>query len=65
MKMTMHMDEATLAEVVVRRDRLTKLGKKGLGIGPGELKKAWADPFEKKATHAAIEPAKSANKGTR
>ena len=64
MKMTMHIDEGVLAEVVritgvssktkavetalsdmVRRHKLRELGRKGLGLTPAGLKKAWEDPF--------------------
>ena len=84
MKMTMHIDEDVLAEVVkitgvasktkavetalnemVRRHRLTELGKKGLGLKPHELKTAWEDPFPEEKARVAETPVKYAKKSTR
>ena len=84
MKMTMHIDEDILAEVVritgvksktkavekalaemVRRNRLNELGRRGLGLTPGELKNAWEDPFPQENLKAAEDPSAYGRKSPR
>ena len=84
MKMTMHINEDILAEVVkitgvasktsavetaliemVRRHRLKELGRKGLGLKPGELKTAWEDPFPEETARVAETPVKYGKKSPR